>query len=282
MENKSIKSLKKIVGDILREHISQKEMINEAPISVNVLGSLIRKLESSYGDDVARFFERSVAKSGRNIFINAQNKVFLRSSVGTEVSLSKIERAINAGLHVDDITALLPDKLADGTEFRSIVSSKMKRKIRPINLGARLNASQMMSHAESDPFFSYLLENKKGLRGKLENYLDLNFPNGATSDELMNKLRPYFESAERTPNKPNSVVLSKVYKFFKNEDGWKLAKSGTKWYLGIGLMGVVGGLWTGQELLQNIICKLPSNENIRQKFGCDASKPDDNKKPRPY
>lgn len=131
MRNKSFKSIKKIVGEVLKEHISKQEIINEAPIGFNMVKSLINKLETSYGDDVARFFESAIGKSGKNIFIDAEKKVFLKSMSGTKVPLAKIEEAINAGMSVDELASYLPRELADGTEFRNVLVNKMKLKPKP-------------------------------------------------------------------------------------------------------------------------------------------------------
>lgn len=138
------------------------------------------------------------------------------------------------------------------------------------NLSNRLNTSQMMQHVEADPLFSHILETKKGLRAKLEQYLNLNFPNGSTPDELMNKLTPYFENASKIPDKAKSQMLSRAFNFFKDENGWKLAGRAAQWGLGFALLGVVLNWWTVQEALQEILCRFPKGEKARKYFGCDG------------
>lgn len=146
-----------------------------------------------------------------------------------------------------------------------------------LNLTGRLDTSQIMDFAESIPSFSHLLETKKGLRGKLENYININFPNGATSDELLEKLRPYFVDAANVPNKPKSKFLLTVGRFFGEKDGWKFAKDSVKWAIAISVIGIIANLWTVQEALQELLCRFPKSEKWRTKFGCDGPTPTPNK-----
>lgn len=138
-----------------------------------------------------------------------------------------------------------------------------------LNLAGKLTLAQMMQHADADPLFSHLMA-RKGLRGKLESYLELHFPGGGTVDELMAKLKPYFDNADKIPDKEKSKFLSTIGGFFSKRDGLKAATDSLKWTVFFITVGIIGGLWTLQEALRWVICRLPSKESLRAKFACDG------------
>lgn len=139
MENNSIgeniPKIKKLVSRILREHISNNEIVSEQVVPTLLKkylgGNLLRKIETSMGDDVVRNLETLFAKGSTSIVTDAAGNVFLKSKSGLDVPMSTIQAAIKSvadgSFAADDIAKLLPRTLKDGTEFRSVFVAELKK-----------------------------------------------------------------------------------------------------------------------------------------------------------
>jgi hypothetical protein len=90
----------------------------------------VSKLETSMGDDVIKNLEALFAKSQSNFTKNSLGKIVVKSASGTEVEMRTISAALDAvakgKMSVDDVVKLLPRKLKDGTEFRSIFDTQLR------------------------------------------------------------------------------------------------------------------------------------------------------------
>jgi hypothetical protein len=121
--------------DILKIY-QTKKILNEQPFKFpNLL-----KLFGSFADDIARSFSDDGAKnidlvlgkilsSEKNFATNSSGAGYVKSLSGNWFPMSQIETAIKSAANGKmDKLDLLPKKLADGTEFRSVVITAIEQK----------------------------------------------------------------------------------------------------------------------------------------------------------
>lgn len=152
MKNNLIKEdivrIKKLINNVLKERfesINDQKIITEAPIIPTLLNKylgrgVVSKLETSMGDDVIRNLETLFARSESNFTKNSVGKIIVKSASGTEVEMRTISAALDAiakgRMTVDDVVKLLPRKLKDGTDFRTIFDTQLRKakpKPKPVN-----------------------------------------------------------------------------------------------------------------------------------------------------
>jgi hypothetical protein len=165
--------IKKLINNVLKERfelIKDENIISEAPIIPTLLNKflgtgVVSKLETSMGDDVIKNLEALFVKSQSNFTKNSLGKIIVKSASGTEVEMRTISAALDAvakgKMTVDDVVKLLPKKLKDGTEFRSIFdtqlrNAKPKPKLKPnTNTNTNTNTtsgSSTTSNSGTQPF----------------------------------------------------------------------------------------------------------------------------------
>lgn len=137
--NEDIIRVKKLINTILKERfesINDQKIITEAPIIPTLLNKylgrgVVSKLETSMGDDVIKNLERLFAKSESNFTKNSVGKIIVKSASGTEVEMRTISAALDAvakgRMSVDDVVKLLPRKLKDGSDFRTIFDAQLRK-----------------------------------------------------------------------------------------------------------------------------------------------------------
>jgi hypothetical protein len=128
--------IKKLINNVLKERfelIKDENIISEQifPLLTKYLGKgIVTKLETSMGDDVVKNLERLFVKGEVNFTKNSLGKIVVKSASGTEVEMRTISAALDAvskgTMKVDDVVKLLPRKLKDGTEFRSIFDTQLR------------------------------------------------------------------------------------------------------------------------------------------------------------
>jgi hypothetical protein len=139
MKNKIINEdnlkIKKLVNKILKEHISNSQIVSEQSIVPRILKKLlgsriVQKLESSKGDDVIRELESLFAKGERNLGMEA-GQVAFKSATGSNIKMSQIQNGIELvldGSHTpDEVANMFPRYLEDGTDFRGQLLSLLKK-----------------------------------------------------------------------------------------------------------------------------------------------------------
>jgi hypothetical protein len=139
MKNKIINEdnlkIKKLVNKILKEHISNSQIMTEQSIVPRILNKLlgsriVQKLESSKGDDVIRELESLFVKGERNLGMEA-GQVAFKSATGSNIKMSQIQNGIELvldGSHTpDEVAGMFPRNLVDGTDFRSQLLSLLKK-----------------------------------------------------------------------------------------------------------------------------------------------------------
>jgi hypothetical protein len=128
--------IKKLIKNVLNERfelIKDENIITEQvyPLLTKYLSKgVASKLETSMGDDVMKNLESLFARSEVNFAKNSLGKIVVKSASGTEVEMRTISAALDAvskgTMKVDDVVKLLPRKLKDGTDFRTIIDSQLK------------------------------------------------------------------------------------------------------------------------------------------------------------
>lgn len=130
--------IKKLINNVLKERfelIKDENIISEAPIIPTLLNKylgagVVSKLETSMGDDVIKNLEALFVKSQSNFTKNSLGKIIVKSASGTEVEMRTISAALDAiakgKMTVDDVVKLLPRKLKDGTDFRTIFDTQLR------------------------------------------------------------------------------------------------------------------------------------------------------------
>jgi hypothetical protein len=120
-------SLTKIVKKIIKEQ------------RFSIISKLLRNsgddFIKKFGDDVATKIDDVLANAlskSVNVGVNKNGKQFLRSLRGSEVEIDTIKGVLNtveAGGDINELAILLPERLADGTEFRTILQNEISKKI---------------------------------------------------------------------------------------------------------------------------------------------------------
>jgi hypothetical protein len=111
-----------------------KPLINEQAWLKNLFGTSVDDLVRLYGDDAVKSFETVLSKALQNSknFVAKSGKNYLKSASGTEISMETIEKAtklVSSGTKTaDEVAALLPRQLADGSEFRSVFQKSFSKK----------------------------------------------------------------------------------------------------------------------------------------------------------
>lgn len=155
--------IKKLIKNVLNERfelIKDENIISEAPIIPTLLNKflgtgVVSKLETSMGDDVIKNLEALFVKSQSNFTKNSLGKIIVKSASGTEVEMRTISAALDAvakgKMTVDDVVKLLPIKLKDGTEFRSIFNTQL-RNAKPKPKPNTTSGSSTTSNSGNQPF----------------------------------------------------------------------------------------------------------------------------------
>jgi hypothetical protein len=161
--------IKKLINNVLKERfelIKDENIISEAPIIPTLLNKylgagVVSKLETSMGDDVIKNLEALFVKSQSNFTKNSLGKIIVKSASGTEVEMRTISAALDAvskgRMTVDDVVKLLPRKLKDGTDFRTIFdtqlrNAKPKPKLKPNTNTNTTSGSSTTSNSGTQPF----------------------------------------------------------------------------------------------------------------------------------
>jgi len=124
-ESNLVKIISKIVNETKQSDLLREQYQFLRRYLANVTDDLIRKFD----DDAVQKIESAVAKglSNRTNYIVKNGETFLLSKRGTEVSLKTLNdilKAVADGRYtMDEMLRYLPERLADGTEFRSVFSS---------------------------------------------------------------------------------------------------------------------------------------------------------------
>jgi hypothetical protein len=100
-----------------------------------LIGTSADDLVKLFGDDAVKTFETLLSKSLQNskTFVSRNGMNFLKSASGKEIPMKTIEDAIEAvsqgNIAASDIAKYLPQKLADGSEFRSVFEKSFSKKV---------------------------------------------------------------------------------------------------------------------------------------------------------
>jgi hypothetical protein len=283
-----IKRIKRLLTE------SNKQLINENPLAKLLTkylgGRLVNKMESSFGDDVVRNIESLFSKGASSIIADATGEVFLLSRAGTRVPMSTISKSIDAvasgRMTAEEVSALLPRTLKDGTEFRTVFTNELKNakpkpkitgtstatpnttgapKPKPTissggfgrNFGTKVMADDMLKQIEVDPIFSTLLKDPKKKKMIVE-WLQLNC-NGVTQEQFMANTEKYLSRFPKGTDPKISNWFQKVLGGLnKGPQVYVAAKGAVGWALGILLLAVIAGGITGMDALRVVACRLSS------------------------
>lgn len=116
------------------------EIVNKL-INENNRFQILSKLLKNSGDDLVKTFSDDAVRqidnllvkalsNPLNVGINSNGQQFLKSLRGSEVKMSVIQGVLNtvsAGGNIDELAGLLPSKLADGTDFRTIIMNQLSK-----------------------------------------------------------------------------------------------------------------------------------------------------------
>ena len=108
--------------------------MNEQKWLKNLFGTTVDDLVRVFGDDAVKSFEMVLSKALQNSknFVAKAGQNYLKSGSGAEISMETIKKAtqlVSSGVKTaDEVAALLPRQLADGTEFRSAFQTSFKAK----------------------------------------------------------------------------------------------------------------------------------------------------------
>jgi hypothetical protein len=147
-----IARIKKLINNVLKERfesIKDENIISEAPIIPTLLNKFLGRkavsnLETYWTDDAIRNLEVLFVKGQVNFAKNVLGKTVVKSASGAEVEMTTIAAAINAIAKkektLDEVINLLPRKLRDGTDFRTIFDTQLRKvrakpKPKPVNPG---------------------------------------------------------------------------------------------------------------------------------------------------
>ena len=126
------------IRGLYEQSLKNKELMNEQKWLKNLFGASVDDLVRMFGDDAVRSFETVLSKAlqNRNVFVATAGKNYLKSASGVQIPMDAIEyatKAVSSGTKtVDEVASLLPRKLADGSEFRSVFENSFKAKPKPV------------------------------------------------------------------------------------------------------------------------------------------------------
>jgi len=120
---------------IRKLHNLQEDVLMEQSWLKKLIGTSADDLVKLFGDDAVKTFETLLSKSLQNskTFVSRNGMNFLKSASGKEIPMKTIEDAIEAvsqgNIAASDIAKYLPQKLADGSEFRSVFLNSFSKKV---------------------------------------------------------------------------------------------------------------------------------------------------------
>jgi hypothetical protein len=146
--------LTRIVRRVIREQsLNDKKLMSEQVWLKKLFGTSVDDLARLYGDDAVKSFEMVLSKALQNskTFVAKSGKNYLKSASGTEISMETIEKAtklVSSGVKTaDEVAALLPRQLADGSEFRSVfLKSFSKKPVSPTKPTPDMSNAKRQSH----------------------------------------------------------------------------------------------------------------------------------------
>ena len=136
--------LTRIVRRVIKEQsLNDKKLMSEQYWLKNLFGTTADDLVRLFGDDAVKSFEMVLQKALQNSknFVAKSGQNYLKSARGTEISMEAIKKAaqlVSSGAKTaDEVAVLLPSKLADGSEFRSVFQKSFSKKPVPDMSNAR-------------------------------------------------------------------------------------------------------------------------------------------------
>ena len=146
--------LTRIVRRVIKEQsLNDKKLMREQVWLKNLFGNTVDDLVRLYGDDAVKSFEMVLSKALQNSknFVARFGKNYLKSASGTEISMETIEKAtklVSSGVKTaDEVAALLPRQLADGSEFRSVFQKSFSKKpVAPTKPTPDISNAKRQSH----------------------------------------------------------------------------------------------------------------------------------------
>lgn len=293
---------------LLKEKKSEntQTILSEAPIVPTLLkkflGSrVVSKMETSFGDDVIKNLESLFAKSSANIIKDATGDVFILSRAGTKIPMKTISTGLDnvasGKMTADDLVKLLPSKLKDGTDFKTIIQNELKNaKPKPSStppkpsstspkptsgkgfgsgFGNTVSPSEMMKQIELDPVFSKLLKDQEK-RQMITEWVNLNCKN-VTKEQFIINAEKYLSRFPAGTDKKMGSSFQKVITFLKRGKDVKEGAMGmVHWGVGILIGMVVIGSITGMDALRIIACRISST--LCQFFGGSGNSGSNNEK----
>ena len=153
----------RIVRRVIKEQsLNDKKLMSEQAWLKNLFGTTVDDLVRLYGDDAVKSFEMVLSKALQNSknFVAKSGQNYLKSASGTEISMETIKKATqlvsSGGKTADEVAALLPRQLADGSEFSSVFQKSFSKKpVQNIAKQAEQQAGKQLSQFES----KFLLKN---------------------------------------------------------------------------------------------------------------------------
>jgi len=124
-----------VKGIIYEQSLNDKKLMTEQKWLKNLFGTIVDDLVRLFGDDSVKSFEMVLSKALQNSknFVARAGQNYLKSARnGNEISMETIKKAtqlVSTGVKTaDEVAVLLPNKLADGSEFRSVFQKSFKAK----------------------------------------------------------------------------------------------------------------------------------------------------------
>ena len=130
--------LNKIVRRVIKEQsLKENKLMTEQKWLKNLFGTSVDDLIRAFGDDAVKSFETVLSKALQNSrnFVAKNGQNYLKSGgVGAaEVSMETIKTAtqlVASGVKTaDEVAALLPRQLADGSEFSEVFKNSFSKKV---------------------------------------------------------------------------------------------------------------------------------------------------------
>lgn len=129
--------LNKIVRRVIKEQsLKENKLMTEQKWLKNLFGTSVDDLIRLFGDDAVKSFETVLSKALQNsrnfVAKNGQNYLKSGGLGAAEISMDTIQYAtklVSSGARsADEVATLLPSKLADGSEFRSVFLKSFSKK----------------------------------------------------------------------------------------------------------------------------------------------------------
>ena len=132
-----------VKGIIYEQSLNDKKLMSEQKWLKNLFGTTADDLVRLFGDDAVKSFEMVLQKALQNSknFVAKSGQNYLKSASGPPISMETIKKAtqlVSSGAKTaDEVAVLLPSKLADGSEFRSVFQRSFSKKPVPDMSNAR-------------------------------------------------------------------------------------------------------------------------------------------------